>query len=554
MSETSPAQQLQQLLDGGLKPDQERRLVAQLLEDTPTISAQLAQLYLQHKLRLQQSLSEEQAAHKRVRDSLQQAPWVQYTFLRLISDKPLRAAVLRGTEVVGFRIHSDLDPASLIPGHTVYVSEQHQCIVGVGAGERPVSSIGTFLGLIGSQALIQHGQDDKSLMDLLDPSLAATLQPGDRVAFHQTSRLLLHRVTLPPASMPDLQLEAAPAVSFDQIGGLDDIVATLTQEIRLHVFHADLVTRHRLPQRKGLLLYGPPGCGKTLLAKSVARYVADLEQVDSRLLQVKAGSHRSMWYGQSEDNLRTIFSLARRAATAGQFITMLFDDFDHFGSRDARDQSVDARVLPALLHEIDCLQDVANIFLIGVTNRPDLLDEALLRPGRFGDRPFFIPRPGRVAARTIFHIHLPDELPYAPDLCGELRHAAIDRLLSRIYAPNGAMAELGRLTFRDGSRKSLTAAQLITGAMIANAVTEAKFESCRRAEQGQSEGLTADDLQQALDRELISHASRLKPGPGLKQVLDLPSDLDVVDIKITAQLLEATPSVLQETDAVPLHL
>jgi hypothetical protein len=105
------------------------------------------------------------------------------------------------------------------------------------------------------------------------------------------------------------------------------------------------------------------------------------------------------------------------------------------------------------------------------------------------------------------------------------------------------MATLGRLTFRDGTRKPLTAAQLISGAMIANAVTETKLRSCRRVEQGQPEGLTAEDLQDALDRELISQASRLKPGPGLKLLLDLPSDLDVVNIEITAELQDVPQHV-----------
>jgi proteasome-associated ATPase len=429
------AQYLQQLLAGDLPPDKEREMVAHLLETQPNLSTQLAQLYLHHKLRLQKSLAEETIQHKRLRDVLQQAPWVHYTFVKLLPGTPPRAAVLRGPDVVGFRIHPDLDPASLTPGQTAFVSEQQQCVVGAGPIAPPASRIGTFQVMIGSQALIQQGQEEQSLMDLLDPSLASTLRPGDTVTYHPVSHLVLNRVWLPPASMPDWRLEEAPAVSFKQIGGMDDVVDRLTQEIRLQVFHRAIVDRHQLPLRKGLLLYGPPGCGKTLLAKSVARYVADLEGVESRFLLVKAGSHRSMWYGESEANLRKIFTLARRAARAGQFVTMLFDDFDHFGSREAQGQDVDTRVLPALLHEIDGLQDVANVFLIGVTNRPDLLDDALLRPGRFGDRPFFIPRPHRAASEAIFSIHLADELPYGPDLQGELRQAAIDRLLSRIYAP-----------------------------------------------------------------------------------------------------------------------
>lgn len=535
MSDSIP-QSLKRLLSNEVPPEEERTLVRTVIGEQPQLAPQLTEVYLQHKLRLQQSLAEANEVYARLRDAIGRTTWVQSIFLELVPGAPPRAMVAQGTRRGLVAIDPDIDAATLQRGQLVYVNDQHNCLVRAGDCVPPAGTIGTVLAMVGSRALVQCAQEDRSLMDLLDLSLAHRLQPGDHVTYLPDSRLVLERIAVPPDFLPGLQLEEAPAVTFDQLGGLDAIVDRLTEEIRLHVFHRDIVARHRLPIRKGLLLYGPPGCGKTLLAKAVARYVADLEGVDGRFLSVKAGGHRSKWYGQSEEHLRMLFAMARRAAADGQFVTMLFDDFDHFGSRDAVGSDIDARILPALLHEVDGLQSVPNIFLIGATNRPDLLDEALLRPGRFGDRAIAIPRPDRSAAQAIFLVHLPADLAYGieDEAAPERREVVITHLLSRLYAPNGDLAQLGQLTFRDGSRRTLEGAQLMSGAVIANAVTEAKQRSCLRVLDGRPAAITLQDLGDALHQELMGLASRLKPGPGLKQQLDLPSDLDVVRIELNA--------------------
>jgi proteasome-associated ATPase len=554
MPDIDTAGQLRNLLTARLSPEEERALVNAILKDDPSLAPQLTHLYVQHKLRLQASIHDMTHAHTRLQESLKQRNWVQSILLAIVPGTPARALVAQGHRRLLAGIHPDIDESCLHRGRVVYINEEHNCLVHAGLAGLLPGTIGTFVEMIGERAMVQGTQDERSLMDVLDLSLIEQLQPGDHVSYLPDSRLVLERIVRMPHSIHGAQLEEAPSITFDRIGGLDEIVEQLTQEIRLHTFHRDVVAGHQLPFRKGLLLYGPPGCGKTLLAKAIARYVADLEGVEGRFLTVKAGSHRSMWYGQSEEHLREIFSLARHAAAAGQFVTMLFDDFDHFGSRDAAGHEIDARILPALLHEVDDLQSISNIFLIGVTNRPDLLDEALLRPGRFGDRTFAVPRPDRAAAEAILRVHLPTSLPYEIDGATEAhpRDMLIARTLSRVYAPNGAMAHVGYLTFRDGSRKPLTAAQLMSGALLSNAVTEAKRRSCIRTLQGTPPGLTQDDLQDAMDRELVGLASRLKPGAGLKHLLDLANDLDVVKIEITVTVPSRQQDSWLHTDNVPL--
>jgi proteasome-associated ATPase len=298
-----------------------------------------------------------------------------------------------------------------------------------------------------------------------------------------------------------------------------------------------VVVRHGLKPAKGVLLSGPPGCGKTMIAKALANYVSRLEGVQATFLNVKPGTHRSMWYGKTEQNIRDLFALARRLADGeGRIVVLFFDDMDHLGSRsDGVSTAIDTRVLPSFLGEIDGLVDLHRVWLMGATNRPDLLDEALVRPGRFGDKVFRIPRPTRRAAQEIFRKHLPPDLPYyntngrGPE---QVSAEMIETALARLYAPNGEAATLGTLVFRDGTRGPLTAPQVMSGALIAQAVAEAKRQSCLRAVRGQPMGLTTPDLLAALERQLTAIAHRLKPGPALRQMLDLPEDRDVVKVEL----------------------
>jgi proteasome-associated ATPase len=220
---------------------------------------------------------------------------------------------------------------------------------------------------------------------------------------------------------------------------------------------------------------------------------------------------------------------------------LYFDDIDQLGARgESASTAIDSRVLPAFLSEIDGLEALGRVTLIGSTNRPDLLDEALLRSGRFGDKVFRIPRPNREAAREIFRKHLSPDLPYQTNgnggepterMAERMAEQMIEAALSSIYSPGGENHTLATLAFRDGSRKPLKAAQVMSGALISNAVREAKERSCRRALKHGPVGISAADLLAALDRQLSSIAQRLKPGPALQQMLELPQDLDVVKVE-----------------------
>ena len=252
-------------------------------------------------------------------------------------------------------------------------------------------------------------------------------------------------------------LEETPTQSFDDIGGLDRKVATLRETVEMHLFHPELVKRYALPRKGSILLVGPPGCGKTLVARALAAHLSALSGGQARFMNVKPGALHSMWYGKAEANYRELFRVAREAATQdpGVPVVVFFDELDAIGgTRGGAQANVDDRIQNAFFVELDGLAARGNVLVIGATNRRKALDPALLRPGRFGDDPIEIPRPGRSAARDILAKQLPENIPYALNGHGDetaARASILDTAVSRLFAPNGE-GELARITFRDGKQ------------------------------------------------------------------------------------------------------
>jgi proteasome-associated ATPase len=516
---------LEHVLEDGLPPAEERVAIEQLLRDKPALATPLLFNALAQKHRLRALLEETNKA-------LLEPPWHPAAFLSLSPDRT-RALVACGSRRLSVAVAPDIDRLALRCGDPVFLNGHQNVLTGLGqSGFRP-GAVGEFARAHrDGQGVIRGQGDSEIVVDLAARILEDGIHKGDRLLYDPESYVAYDKID---ESEQSGLLEHLPLnVRIGDLGGLDEVFNELVAEVTLQLFHGDLVRRYSLRPTKGVLLCGPPGTGKTSLVQALGEHLGRQMGVEISAFLVRPGVHRSMWFGASEQRVRDLFQEAKRAAEDGDgYVLLFFDDMDHLGSRDHRAAGdVDARLLPCFLQEIDAIR-TPRLLLLGATNREDLLDEALLRPGRFG-RTFRIGRPNRLQTREIFRRYLTADLPMRHNGHGgsELIQHLIEDLLSALYAPNGEFARLATLTFRDGSRLPLGASQIVSGALIAAAVEQGKRRGCFRALDGGPGDIDGDDLRAALRRELSAICMRLKPGLALQQMLDLPPDRDVVKVEL----------------------
>jgi proteasome-associated ATPase len=517
------AQMLEKVLVDGMSPADERAAIEQCVRDKPSLAVPLLFTVLEQKHRCRRLLEQTTRA-------LSEAPWHPAVFLALSSDGA-RALVASGGRRVSVAVAPEVDAHALRCGRAVFLNAAQNVLTEVAPdGPRP-GAVGEFSRLHGTrQAVIRSQAEEELVVDLAAPILEQKIRRGDLVLYDRESYVAFETLERPERS--DLVANLPLDVRIEQLGGLQEVFDELVMEVTLHLFRPDLVRRYALQPIKGVLLCGPPGTGKTSLVRALGEHLARTMGVDVKALLVPPGSHRSMWFGASEQRVRDLFRQAREAAERDRYVLLFFDDMDHLGSRDHRlAGEIDARLLPSFLQEIDDVR-TDRLLLLGATNREDLLDEALLRPGRFG-KTFRIGRPTRGQAREILRCYLTRDLPIADD--GRDRPDAVrgivEDLLAALYAPNGEFARLAMLTFRDGSRQPLRASQILSGAVIAAAIERGKRRGCVRALNGGPGAVDLDDLRTAMRGELSAICERLKPGPALQHMLDLPPDRDVVKVE-----------------------
>ena len=362
------------------------------------------------------------------------------------------------------------------------------------------------------RALVIARADEERVIELADSINVKELRSGDSLLMDAKSGLAIER--LPKPEVEELILEEVPDISYEDIGGLDNQIEEIRDAVELPFLHGDLFKEHQLEPPKGILLYGPPGCGKTLVAKAVANSLA--KKVAERLgqtgrqsyfLNIKGPELLNKYVGETERQIRQIFQRAKEKSEEGVPVIVFFDEMDSlFRTRGSGISSdIESTIVPQLLAEIDGVESLKNVIVVGASNREDLIDPAILRPGRL-DVKIKIERPDERSAKDIFAKYLTTEIPIAQD---EIRtegsaQKAIDVMIGKTVDRMYSNAEENRfleVTYANGDKEELYFKDFSSGAMIENIVRRAKKMAIKRAIGGGAKGINTDDLLTAIYQE-----------------------------------------------------
>ncbi len=336
------------------------------------------------------------------------------------------------------------------------------------------------------RALVVGRTDEERVVLLAAPLIDEPIRAGDSLLMESRSGYVYERI--PKAEVEELVLEEVPDIDYEDIGGLGPQIEAIRDAVELPYLHADLYAEHKLRAPKGILLYGPPGCGKTLIAKAVANSLAKkvaakegTDQHRSFFLNIKGPELLNKYVGETERHIRLVFQRAREKASEGMPVIVFFDEMDSlFRTRGTGVSSdVENTIVPQLLSEIDGVEGLENVIVIGASNREDMIDPAILRPGRL-DVKIKIERPDAQAAADIMSIYLTSDLPLHeedlrangndPDLTvQEMVHRGVERM----YTEDDENRFL-EVTYADGDKEVLYFKDFNSGAMIENVVARAK--------------------------------------------------------------------------------
>ncbi|BBY83316.1 proteasome ATPase [Mycolicibacterium pulveris] len=398
----------------------------------------------------------------------------------------------------------NIDTKTLKQGQTVRLNE---ALTVVEAGNfEAVGEISTLREILadGHRALVVGHADEERIVWLAEPLVSAgdlpddddapddgrprRLRPGDSLLVDTKAGYAFERI--PKAEVEDLVLEEVPDVSYNDIGGLGRQIEQIRDAVELPFLHKELYREYSLRPPKGVLLYGPPGCGKTLIAKAVANSLAkkmaevrgdDAREAKSYFLNIKGPELLNKFVGETERHIRLIFQRAREKASEGTPVIVFFDEMDSiFRTRGTGVSSdVETTVVPQLLSEIDGVEGLENVIVIGASNREDMIDPAILRPGRL-DVKIKIERPDAEAAQDIFSKYLTEDLPVHADDLAEFNgdrsltiKAMIEKVVDRMYAEIDDNRFL-EVTYANGDKEVMYFKDFNSGAMIQNVVDRAK--------------------------------------------------------------------------------
>lgn len=504
-------------------------LLRRKLVDTPKRVSTLEERLLETKSQLAQAASQNEKLTFTLREAREHIATLREEVEKLTKPPSAYGTYIGGNDdetvdvhvngrKVRVSLHPDLSVDNLEAGAEVVLNESMNVVLAREPGTSgDVVSLKEVLA-DGSRALISSRGEEERIVDLADSLQGQTLRSGDSLLLDSRANLVLER--LPRPEVDDLLLEEVPDVTYEDIGGLNGQIEQITDAVELPYLHQNLFREYDLPAPKGILLYGPPGCGKTLIAKAVANSLAKKvaeasgdEKAQSFFINVKGPELLNKYVGETERQIRQIFQRAREKASEGWPVIVFFDEMESlFRTRGSGISSdMESTVVPQLLAEIDGVEGLRNVIVIGASNREDLIDPAILRPGRL-DVKIKIHRPDETAASSIFETYLTNDLPLDTLEIDELGggepdktvRVMIERTVEEMYRADESNRFL-EVTYQNGDKEIMYFKDFASGAMIENIVRRSKKNAIKRSIATGSYGIRLDDLLGSIRQEYREH-------------------------------------------------
>ncbi|MDQ3385391.1 MAG: proteasome ATPase [Actinomycetota bacterium] len=521
--------ELEDLREQAFTLEEEVALLRRKLQDAPRRVRTLEERLLETKGQLSQAVTQNEkltytlreardhiAALREEVEKLTQPPSAYGTLLGRNDDGTVD--VFSGGRKMRVAIHPDLEDQALSRGLEVVLNESLNVVLA--RSSELSGEVVTLRELLegGTRALVVGRADEERVVELADWLVGTLLRSGDTVLLDPRSGLLLERLERP--EVEELVLEEVPDISYDDVGGLDSQIEMIMDAVELPFLHQALFAEYRLPAPKGILLYGPPGCGKTLIAKAVANSlskkvseVTGQPAARSYFLNIKGPELLNKYVGETERQIRQVFQRAREKSEEGVPVIVFFDEMESlFRTRGTGISSdMESTIVPQLLAEIDGVETLKNVIVIGASNREDLIDPAILRPGRL-DVKIKIERPNEAAATSIFGRYLTADLPLSDDevagLGGGDRDKAVRVMIERtveVMYQTDEMNQFLEVTYQNGDKEVMYFKDFSSGAMIENIVRRAKKLAIKRLIAGGPPGIRVKDLTDSIAQEYKEH-------------------------------------------------